>query len=121
MPAPKGHQRYGGRAKGTKNKKDQVRPEVLDAALIKLRAQLPSEIRDMTPLEALVLVMHWAIAAGDRSTILAAVAAAAPYCHTRLASADLRIRDEHAGKTDEQLQAEIEELERRIKAAETLH
>jgi hypothetical protein len=58
---------------------------------------------------------------GDHAGALAAAEAAAPYCHPRRASADLHIRDEHAGKSDEQLQAEIAELERRIKAAETLH
>jgi hypothetical protein len=38
-----------------------------------------------------------------------------------LRSSDLRIRDEDAGKSDEELMAEIAELERRIAAAETLH
>jgi hypothetical protein len=102
--------------KGTLNKKDTARRQGLDRAAEIVMPQLPVEIRDMSPLEALLLCMRWSVAMKDRNGILAAAAAAVPYVHPRLASADLRIRDEHAGKSDEQLQAEIAELERRIAA-----
>jgi hypothetical protein len=81
----------------------------------------PEVIDSITPLGVMKLVMTARLKAGDHIGALLAAEAAAPYCHPRLASTDLRIRDEHAGKSDEQLQAEIEELERRIRAAETLH
>lgn len=52
MPAPKGHSRYGGRAKGTPNKKSQVLAAILESKgvdpagdLIKLLPQLEPEKR----------------------------------------------------------------------------
>jgi hypothetical protein len=81
----------------------------------------PEAIDAITPLAVMRLVMTARLRAGDHAGALLAAEAAAPYVHARLASSDVRIRDEHAGKSDEQLQAEIAELERRIKAAETLH
>ena len=55
--------------------------------------------------------------AGDHAGALLAAEAAAPYVHPKLASSDVRIRDEHADMSDEELKAEIAELERRIAAA----
>ena len=89
--------------------------------MIARAADLPEPIRDITPLEGLLLCMRWSILHGDRDGILAAASAAAPYCHARLASSDVRIRDEHADLSDEELKAEIIESERRYAAAETLH
>jgi hypothetical protein len=91
--------------------------------MVQLAAEIPDEIRDMTPLEAILLCMRWSIAAQDRVGILAAAAAAAPYCHARLASPDVRVTSTQDSMSDEELKAEIAELERRIAAAEaeTLH
>ena len=98
-----------------------MRDQVLARAYEAARAKLPDEIRDMRPLEALLLCMHWAIQAQDRNGILAAAAAAAPYCHARLASTDARVTNTQDSISDEELKAEIAELERRIAAAETPH
>ena len=116
----KSHQRLGGKQRGTKNKATLAR-EQLVAHSLKSVGLTADEVEALTPLACMRLVMAARLKAGDHAGALVAAEAAAPYCHQRLASADLHIRDEHAGKSDEQLQAEIEELERRIAAAETLH
>ena len=46
-----------------------------------------------------------AIAAHDRNAILAAAWAAAPYCHARLASADVRVTNTQDSMNDEELPA----------------
>ena len=61
-----------------------------------------------------------------RATIISSCSAlddeaAAPYCHPRLASADLRVHNEYAGMSDEELKTEIALLEARIKASQTLN
>jgi hypothetical protein len=61
-----------------------------------------------------LLSMHWAIEAKDRPGILATASATAPYMHPRLDASDVRIRSEHAGKSDAELKAEIPEIERRL-------
>jgi hypothetical protein len=110
-----GHKKFGGRKKSTPNKRTIVRREVLERAYEAVMTELPEQARNMTPLEALPLCMHWAIAAHDRNGILAAAAAAAPYCHARLASADVRVTNRQYCLSDEELEAEI--AERRIAAA----
>jgi hypothetical protein len=120
MPFQKGRAKTGGRRKGSVNKSILARQEAIGESMRTL-GLAPGAIDAMTPLAVMRLVMTARLRAGDHAGALLAAEAAAPYCHARLASADLRIRDEHAGKSDEQLQAEIKELERRIKAAETLH
>jgi hypothetical protein len=115
-----GRAKTGGRKKGTVNKSILARQHAI-AESMQMLGLAPEAIDEITPLAVMRLVVTARLRAGDHAGALLAAEAAAPYCHPRLASADLRIRDEHAGKSDEQLQAEIEELERRIKAAETLH
>jgi hypothetical protein len=108
----------GGRRKGTpnKSKRPRFRNEVLDRAMTRIKAQVPEVVREMTPLEAILLVMRWSLAEQDRPMILAAASAAAPYCHARLQSAEVRVINPASGMSDEELKAEIEALERRIKA-----
>jgi hypothetical protein len=104
----------GGRKKGTKNKRDQVRAQIIEAAL----PQLPEHLRDISPLEAMLICMKWSLQQKDRAGILAA---AAPFCHARLTSAEVRVTNPASGMTDEELKAEIALLERRIKGDETVH
>jgi hypothetical protein len=83
---------------------------------------LPAEVRDITPLETMLLVMRSAIAEGDCPVMLAAASAAAPYLHPKLAAAEVRVTHKAvAAMSDEELKAEIALLEARIKAAETLN
>jgi hypothetical protein len=67
-----GHVKVGGRVKGTLNKWTAVRGAVLGRAYQAVIAELPEDLRNMTPLEALLLCMRWAIQAQDRNAILAA-------------------------------------------------
>jgi len=110
-----GHAKLGGRRKGTVSKIVLARQQAIAESLRTLDLA-PEAIDAIAPLAVMRLVMVARLRAGDQAGALLAAEAAAPYCHPRLASADLRIRDEHAGKSDEQLQAEIAELERRIAA-----
>jgi hypothetical protein len=87
MGAPKGHPRYGGRTKGTVNKRTQhFRDEVAAAAC--------------TPLEHMLAVLRDEKADPDRKDRMAA--AAAPYIHPRLASVEMKVEAEVTHLTAEQ-------------------
>ena len=109
-----------GRGKGTLNKRTAVRHEVLDRAYQAVIAELPEDLRNMTPLEALLLCMRWAIQAQDRNAILAAAAAAAPYVHAEIEQHGLSFSnsDKFNHWSDEELRAEMERLEAKIRAAD---
>jgi hypothetical protein len=119
-PFEPGHKKLGGRRRGGINNRTLARQQAVAESLEALGLSAAA-IDTITPLAVMRLVMTVKLKAGDYNGALFAANCAAPYVHPRLASSDLRIRDEHIGKSDEQLQAEIEELEHRIKAAETLH
>src|SRR5215468_6944214 len=112
MPFQKGRAKTGGRKKGTVNKTILARQQAITESMQTL-GLAPETIDEITPLATMKLVMVSRLRAGDHQGALAAAAEAAPYCHARLASADLRIHDEYAGKTDEELLAEIAEIEQR--------
>jgi len=117
---PKGTPKTGGRKKGSLNKRRPPRQETVERAMAEVMPKLPAELRDMTPLELLLLAAHWSIQAKDRAGLLAAAAAAAPYCHPRLAIADVRVTQAPA-MSEEQLAIEIAELERKIADAKRLN
>ena len=110
----------GGRQKGTRDKKHVAR-EQLRELLLKSVGLDAAEAETLTPPAVMKFCMIASMKAGDYAGALMAAEAAAPYCHPRLASADVRVRNEDAGMNDEQLKAEIALLEARIKAAETLN
>jgi hypothetical protein len=80
-----GRKKLGGRKRGTRDKRNQVREETLARAYAAALPDLPKDLRDLTPLEGLLLCMRWSLAKQDRAGILAAAAAAAPHCHTKYA------------------------------------
>src|SRR6516162_1293149 len=83
MAAPKGHPRYGERTKRSLNRPNLAR----EPTLKRMRnLALGDGNANMTPLEAMLLVMRWAIEHEDRAAILAAASASAPYCHPRYQS-----------------------------------
>ena len=74
------------------------------------------EIEALMLLSCMTLVMAARMEAGDLSGALVAAELAAPYCHARLNSTDLRVTTRDSSNlSDEELMAEIAELERRIK------
>jgi hypothetical protein len=64
----------------------------------------------VTPLDAMLMVLKARLERGDENGILAAAAAAAPYCHARLAQSDVTVRHCLADMSDADLVAEIEQL-----------
>ena len=79
------------------------------------------QLSELTPLAVMLLVMTARVRASDHAGALEAAAAAAPYMHPRLSSADLRVRNEYAGKSDAEIAAELAALEARFSAAEVVH
>jgi hypothetical protein len=120
IPFKPGHEKVGGRRKGTANKSILARQQAIAESMQTL-GLAPESIDAIAPLSVMRLVMVARLKPGDHIGALLAAEAAAPYVHPKLTSSDVRVRNEDAGMTDEQLKAEIAELERRIKAAETLN
>jgi hypothetical protein len=118
LAAPRGHPRYGGRQKGSRNRTLLERDEALARAYAAVAAGMPVEnIADVTPLGAMLMCMQWAIQAKDRAGILAAASAAAPYMHPRLSSSEVRVTHALTTLSDEQLQAQALDYERKLAAA----
>jgi hypothetical protein len=108
-----GHPRYGGRKKGTPNRATVERAQILARAYADERLT-DADLSEITPLQALLLVMRRRLAAGDDAGVMAAAVAAAPYCHAKLISTELRVRNEYTKLSDQELQAQIAEERRRI-------
>jgi hypothetical protein len=82
MAAPKGHPPYGGRTAGTPNNVTTIRREALEQAYADA-GLTPERIAEVTPLQAMLICMHWALEAKNPAAMLAAASAAAPYVHPR--------------------------------------
>lgn len=78
-------------------------------------------VAEVTPLQAMLICMHWALQAQNPAAVLAAATAAAPYLHPRLSNSDVRITGELATKSEAELAAEIRLLEAKIAAARRLN
>ena len=114
-----GHEKVGGRRKGSVNKSVLSRQQAVADAMRTL-GLAPEAIDEITPLATMHLVMTARLRAGDDAAALIA-AEAAPYMHTRLTSNDLRVTNPNPldSMSDEELKAEIETLGRRIAESET--
>ena len=114
-----GHEKVGGRRKGSVNKSVLSRQQAVADAMRTL-GLAPEAIDEITPLATMHLVMTARLRAGDDAGALIA-AEAAPYMHTRLTSNDLRVTNPNPldSMSDEELKAEIETLGRRIAESET--
>jgi hypothetical protein len=108
-----GHPRYGGRKKGTPNRATVERAQILARAYAD-EWLTDADLSEITPLEALLLVMRRRLAAGDDVGVMAAAVAAAPYCHARLISTELRVRNEYSKLSDQELRAQIAHERQRI-------
>ena len=115
-----GHEKVGGRRKGSVNKSVLSRQQAVADAMRTL-GLAPEAIDEITPLATMHLVMTARLRAGDDAGALIAAEAAAPYMHTRLTSNDLRVTNPNPldSMSDEELKAEIETLGRRIAESET--
>jgi hypothetical protein len=77
----------------------------------------PERISEVTPLQAMLICMHWALVQKNPQAVLAAASAAAPYVHPKLSSSDVRITGDLTTKSDAELATEIATLEAKIAAA----
>jgi hypothetical protein len=111
-----GHERYGGRKAGTPNKATVERQQALKQALEAGQDLLPPDIASLTPLAVLLLAMRHAWHAKSYGMAVQIAEIAAPFCHPRLASADLRVVENLSNKSDAEIEAELREL--RIKSSE---
>jgi hypothetical protein len=82
------------------------------------RGLTPERIVEFSPLACMLACMHQAYDEGNIQLAMACAASAAPYCHPRLTSSEVRISGELTHKSDTELVAEIASLEARIAAAQ---
>jgi hypothetical protein len=117
MAPPRGHPKWGGKKKGTRNINSRVRERerMLQAAIA--AALTPEQVAELSPLEVMRTVMRRRIQAGDEAGALAAAAVAAPYVHARLSMSDVRVQHSTADRSDTEIAREIEALRRRVEAA----
>jgi hypothetical protein len=66
------------------------------------------------PLDVMLYVMRDRFAAGDFAGSIAAAAAAAPYCHARLTSSEVTVRNDHSRLSDAELVRLITEERRQL-------
>ncbi len=98
----------GGRRPGSRNKKAVDRDEAMARAYEAAMAGVtPERLDNLTPLEAMLMCMRWAIEAKDRVGILACAAAAAPYTHARLSSSDVRVSGGLTNQSSADITADI--------------
>jgi hypothetical protein len=117
---PIGHPRYGGRQKGKLNKATEVRAEALAKACGAIGIE-PEDLSAITPLDAMLVVMRWALEARNPTAVLAAAMAAAPYIHHKLVQAEVKVTGT-VTLSDADLQAEIAQLEAKLaQAGEPVH
>jgi hypothetical protein len=89
--APHGGARPGaGRPKGHKNKKTLQRELMANQAIDDVLAKLsPDDIEKLLPLDVMILAMSTMLKAGNLLAAAAVAEKAAPYCHSKLASAEI--------------------------------
>jgi hypothetical protein len=109
-----GHSKVGGRKPGSRNKP--AGPAGVTPRVARLLNEMMPEGRLLNPLEAMMICLQWSAAEQDRTGMLAAAAAAAPYIHPRLNATTMTVRHEYQDKDDQALLIEAEALEQRISA-----
>jgi hypothetical protein len=82
------------------------------------RGLTPERIVEFSPLACMLACMHQAYDEGNIQLAMACAASAAPYCHARLTSSEVRISGELTTRSDAELASEIASLEARIAAAQ---
>jgi len=115
-----GHQKWGGKVKGTPNKATLERQQALQQALAACE-NLPEDVANMTPLGLLLTAMRHAWAKGSYGVAIKVAEIALPYTSPRLALADLRVTDDTSRKSDEELASELAELRTKAAAATVRH
>jgi hypothetical protein len=120
MAAPKGHPRWGGKQKGSKNYAMREGEQRLVQALAAEQLS-PEQQAEIAPLHVMLRIMRARDRAGDDAGALAAAIAAAPCCHARLSSSDMHVSGSLDGKNDADLAAELAAVEAKLAATGRLH
>jgi hypothetical protein len=97
------------------NKATIIRAEAM-AEAVEARRLSREEIDTITPLDALLYILRVRLDAGEMHHAAQVAAMAAPYVHAKLSATDVRIRADISGKSDAELQAELDQLDRLIGA-----
>src|SRR5262249_40286283 len=113
-----GHKKRGGREKGTKNHVNQIRREAMEEGFARLGVPVEN-LTMITPLQTMLAAMQLAWEDGDVAAALHAASLAAPFCHARLSTVDMRLKNDLSEKTSAELEAEAQELA--VKLGITLH
>ncbi len=115
MRGAKPGERRGGRARGTPNKATVDREAALAAAHRRATdGMTEAERASLSPLDVMLLAMRIAVQEGDWRLATSVAAAAAPYVHPKLAATSVTLEPPDDAKlTDEQVEAELAELDRR--------
>jgi hypothetical protein len=98
------------------NKSTVARAEALAKACGAIGLE-PEDLAAVTPLDAMLIVMRWALEARNPTAVLAAAQSAAPYIHHKLVSAEVKVSGT-VTLSDQDLRAEIAALESRMRHAE---
>jgi hypothetical protein len=78
---------------------------------------LPAEIANIMPLDAMLVCLRWALAENDRPGALAAAAAAAPYLHPKLSATELHVSGSLDSRPTEEILIELTALRLKEEAA----
>jgi hypothetical protein len=113
---PKGLPKTGGKQKGSLNKATLARAQAMAQALV-AEALTPEQQAELTPLAALLRIMRAELQAGDHAAAKVTASLAAPYCHAKLSSSDVRITGTLDTKSDEDIAAEIAAVRAKLAAA----
>jgi len=107
----------GGRPKGARNKRDRAAYDAIDKvrALILRDHNIPKWIAVMTPRDIMMHAMARAAAHGMWPLAADIAAKVAPYVHPRLSQVEMNVRDGVKDLTDEEIAAQVKDLEERSK------
>jgi hypothetical protein len=119
MPFQKGHTKWGGKRKGSVNKKTEARMHLFadtEQALIQL-GQDPTHV---SPLMVMCSVMCFRLQQKDYKAAVEIAQMAAPYVHAKLNATDVNVRHSLANRSDSEVAAELAAIRAKIEAARTL-
>jgi hypothetical protein len=107
--APKGHPKWGGRAKGTKNHQNGWKAHQRQRLIQQLIDQIldPEHAEQLDPMIVVRTVMRAKLSAGDLDGAAALALQCMPYVHAKLVSAQINVRNELAVISDEELTRRI--------------
>jgi hypothetical protein len=117
---PRGQPKSGGRKAGTPNRETVVQKAVETEFLMRAidSAGIPqTKLEDMHPLSVIHFIMVERFRSGDYTGALLAAGMLAPYTNARLSSSEVRVTHEWATLSDEELQAQALDYQRKLAVA----